>query len=382
MIFRSLVCLLLAGLTASAIAADQPNPEPAVVLNLNGAITDPDQIDYDHLPRIEGTHGVICPAEADWKFQLHNYLLHRDGKYWCIWSHGPGEDQPTQHVRYATSEDGVIWSPSKHLTPDPAEGHGYIARGLWVRDGEMLALVASYKGQGAFGVDKELQLQAYAWDAAAGDWKFKGKLYDDAINNFPPQQLADGRWIMSRRDSRFNVYMLVGGVKALDDWESFPVIKRLAIPKFAPDEPFSWMLPDGRIHGLFRDNGGSSRLFQAFSSDQGRTWTLPRITNFPNSSSKFFALQLSSGPWVMISNANPKWGRRELHLSLSDDGLTFTKMARLEIPMKRATTFQYPHALEHDGHLLIAFSALKNQSEVLKVPLAAITALHDGPVAK
>src|SRR4051812_5256564 len=101
-------------LVGAALAADDA---PATVLNLNGAITDPDQIDFEHLPRIEGTHGVICPAEPDWKFQLHNYLLHRDGKYWYIWSHGPGEDQPTQHIRYATSEDGLHWSPSKHLTP-------------------------------------------------------------------------------------------------------------------------------------------------------------------------------------------------------------------------------------------------------------------------
>lgn len=78
----------------------------------------------------------------------------------------------------------------------------------------------------------------------------------------------------------------------------------------------------------------------------------------------------------MISNANPKWGRRELHLSLSDDGLTFTKLARLEIPSKQATTFQYPHAIEHDNHLLIVFSQKKLQSEVLRIPLSDIEALR------
>ena len=78
----------------------------------------------------------------------------------------------------------------------------------------------------------------------------------------------------------------------------------------------------------------------------------------------------------MISNANPKWGRREMYLSLSEDGLTFTKMARLVIPFTKATTFQYPHAIEHDGHLLIVFSQKKMQSEVLKVPLAAIEGLR------
>jgi hypothetical protein len=69
-------------------------------------------------------------------------------------------------------------------------------------------------------------------------------------------------------------------------------------------------------------------------------------------------------------------GRRSLYVSLSEDGLTFTKMARLMIPMTKTTTFQYPHAIEHDGHLFIAFSQRKMQTEMLKVTLASIEALR------
>ena len=191
--------------------------------------------------------------------------------------------------------------------------------------------------------------------------------------------MPSGEWLMTRRDSRFDVFMLAGGVTALDDWESFPVVKRQEVTGFSPDEPFWWRLPDGRLHGLFRDNGKSQRLYQSFSSDKGRTWSRPTITNFPNATSKFFTLKLSSGPWAMISNANPSAGRRELYLSLSDDGLTFTKMARLAIPSAKATTFQYPHVIEHDGHLLIAFSQKKNQTEVLKVPIENVQKLTAKP---
>ena len=51
-------------------------------------------------------------------------------------------------------------------------------------------------------------------------------------------------------------------------------------------------------------------------------------------------------------------------------------LAKLEIPSAKATTFQYPHAIEHDGHLLIVFSQKKERSEVLKVPLTQIEALR------
>jgi hypothetical protein len=371
----ALAAFSLVSVVAVVAVAEEP-VEPAVVLKLNGTLTDPAAIDFDALPKLAGEHAVVCPVTDELKFQLHDYLIHHDGKYWCMFSHGPVvEDVPTQFVSYATSDDGLAWSAPRPVMPRPAAPYAYIARGFWLRDGELLALVAHFRDKGAFGVNKELKLEAYVWDKAADAWKFKGVLYEDAINNYAPQRLASGEWMTTRRDARFNVYMLAGGVKAISDWQSFPVVKRLEVPKFSPDEPFWWQLPDGRLHALFRDNGGSSRLYQAFSSDDGRTWTKPRITNFPNASSKCYPMKLASGAWALISNANPKWARREMYLSLSEDGLTFTKMARLVIPSAKATTFQYPHAIEHDGHLLIVFSQKKMQSEVLKVPLASIEAL-------
>jgi hypothetical protein len=268
------------------------------------------------------------------------------------------------------------WSEAQVLARPAPEGYAYIARGFWVRDGQLLALAAHFKGKGAFGVNKELELRALAWEPAAGQWKVLGRVFENAINNFPPLRLSAGAWMMTRRDSRFNVSVLIGGQQAWDDWQSFPVVERGQVPGFSPDEPIWWALPDGRLVGMFRDNGGSNRLFRAFSTDQGRTWSLPVRTNFPNSTSKVFSLRLSSGERVLISNASPGVGRRQLHLSLTEDGLIFRRMAVLAIPSPRPATLQYPHAIEQDGHLLIAFSRNKHQTEVLKVPLAAIVALR------
>jgi hypothetical protein len=166
--------------------------------------------------------------------------------------------------------------------------------------------------------------------------------------------------------------MLFGGVKSLDDWRVVPVVDRMAAirqDKFSPDEPVCWELPDGTLVGAIRDNGGSQRLFRTFSRDHGQTWSWPEKTNYPNATSKLFTLQTSRGYRVLISNANPKVGRREMHLAISGDGLTFTRLARLDIPSSKATTFQYPHAIEHEGHLFIAFSNKKNVTELLKVSL-------------
>ena len=82
----------------------------------------------------------------------------------------------------------------------------------------------------------------------------------------------------------------------------------------------------------------------------------------------FFALSTGAGNWAMISNANPRVGRRQLFLSTSEDGRVFTCMALLAIPSARPATLQYPHAIEREGHLLAALSCNKATIEVLRDP--------------
>jgi hypothetical protein len=200
---RFVLTLCLLTLATRAIA-QPPRPTPTqhfdspILLDLPLSGIDLDKLDYAKLPVLKGTHTVISPRDPDWKFQLHNYLLFHDGRFWCMWSSGPGEDEPTQHVRYATSDDGLKWSVPKYLTPAPKEGYAYIARGFWLRDNELLALVAHYKGKGAFGVNKELKLEAYVWNKASDAWQYKGLVYDNAINSYPPQKLPTGEWMVSR----------------------------------------------------------------------------------------------------------------------------------------------------------------------------------------
>jgi hypothetical protein len=69
-------------------------------------------------------------------------------------------------------------------------------------------------------------------------------------------------------------------------------------------------------------------------------------------------------------------GRRELHLAVSDDGVTFTRMACLEIRMDKPSTFQYPHVIEHAGTLYIAYSRNKNVTELIMVSLDDVDALR------
>ena len=367
----------------------------APMLNLPATGEDPKAIDFSKLPVLKGKHAVVSLGASPWMFRLHNYLSHFDGRYWCIWSHGPVvEDNPTQHVRYSTSIDGLQWSESKEIMPPSARpGFRYIARGLWQRDGKLLAIASHDEAFNAAGkvhfFGKSLQLMVWEWHPSVQDWKQLGVMYNDAINNFPPVELPNGEWGMMCRDHQRTVSMLIGGVTTPLEWTAMPIKAYAAEDGFRPEEPDWWTLPDRRLLGLFRDNGRSHRFYRSISTDNGATWTAPERTNFPDATSKFFCRQTSRGYYVLISNANPA-RRNPLCLSTSENGVTFNRLAALPIPAaletvtnddvreKPATfeSFQYPHFIDQDGHLLIAFSRKKVTVEVIKLSLDEIDHLR------
>jgi hypothetical protein len=390
-------------LAAGAVLPAADPPASSVMLSGSWLPENPHQLDFDALPKVPVEHAVVSdvrdvrstetvakpntqpPLLKHGAYNLHNYLAHHDGRFWAMWSDGPGiEDQVGQRVKYATSPDGLKWSEPKFMTPvlpgsgpdsphygkRTDQGMRWISRGFWKREGELLALASRDEAAGFFG--KSLELRAFRFDKTPGEWRDAGLVFKDAINNFPPIKLRTGDWMMSRRRhdySKSGVHFLVGGVKAIDDWQSFPVLGSAS--ELKAEEPDWWILPDDRLAAVFRDNRRSGFLYRAISSDDGRTWTTPVKTNFPDATSKVSGLRLADGRYVLVSNPDPK-KRDPLTLSISDDGLVFTKMLCL-VGGRRA---EYPHVIEHEGSLFIAFSGGKMTVEVLKVKLGDVDAVR------
>lgn len=367
---------------ADAYPNPATHPDAPLMLQGPGIPEDTHAIDFDALPRVPSEHVVVSDVRAREGVNQHNYLAYHDGKYWVMWSDGPGiEDRVGQRVKFATSDDGLKWSAPRFMTPAPPMsgedsehyntrnplGFRYISRGFWVRDGVLLALVALDEAGDFFGPG--LELHAFTHDAASDAWTDAGVVCKNAINNFPPKRLPDGQWMMTRRTHDRNVSFLIGGVSAVDAWENFPVVA-YDDTALRPEEPYWWVLPDGNLCALFRDNKKSGYLFRAFSTDMGRHWSPPARTNFPDASSKFNGLQLSDGRFVLVSNANPKQ-RDPLVISISDDGLVFHTMGYL-VGGRRV---DYPHVIEHDGYLIVAFSGGKSSVEVLKIKIADLAGI-------
>ncbi|WP_372898868.1 sulfatase-like hydrolase/transferase [Stieleria sp.] len=363
------------------------NPGSPRMLDLKTTGPDASRINFNDLTPVPSKHAIISDVRdraGTWVHQ-HAYLAHFDGKYWAMWSDGPGvprpgltpeqlrnvvpgHDRPDTRVSYATSNDGLHWSQPADLSGPPrTPGFGWIARGLWVRDGELLALASHFNAPAYPG--KGLSLEAFRWDAGEQTWRAHGTVMDDTLNNFPPKRLPQGEFMMTRRDHRQQVSVMIGGDTAFDDWKIRPLASYDASGR--PEEPYWYVLPDRQnLVGLIRDNGRSGRLLRTFSSDNGRTWSPIVKTDFPDATSKFFVLRTSRGYYVLVSNANPR-RRDPLTLAVSSDGLVFTHLFRLV----GGRHVDYPHIIEHDEHLLIAFSGAKQTMEVLKVSLDDLDAL-------
>ena len=377
---------LLTGQSDLSIPDPVHNPASRLMLDLETTGKDPSAIVYEdliHLPAQPATVSDVRTAGGT-RVNQHAYLAHFDGRFWAMWSDGPGlprkppeehwnvvpgHDRPFTRVSYATSVDGLQWSQVKDLSGSPRRnGFGWIARGFWVRDGQLLALASHFNAPGYPGVG--LSLEAWRWNRDYERWEEVETVLDDAMNNFPPKRLPNRQWMMSRRDHDRGVSVMLGGTRTHADWEVRPVAEYEESGQ-KPEEPYWYILADGKnLVGLFRDNAESKRILRAFSTDNGETWSKLVATNFPDERSKFFALRTSRGYYALVSNSRP--ARRDpLTLAISQDGLVYTHLFYLV----GGRHIDYPHMIEHDEHLFISFSGAKQTVEVLKVPLVAIDRL-------
>lgn len=364
------------------------NPESPIMLMGEWMSENTHNINFSSLPRIYSEHPIISDVRYAWgtKINQHNYLVHFNGFFWAMWSDGvgvpvpgltavehrnrvPGHDQSGQMVSYSTSLDGLNWSEPRYLTCPPfKDGFGWIARGFWIREGKLLALAALFNAPSYIG--EGLQLHAFEIiPETSKEWKHKGVVYDNAMNNFPPKRLSNGEWLMSRRDSLGNVYMLRGGVNSFKEWESYPVVPYFN-NEFNAEEPEWLILPDNNLVAFFRDNRGSGFLYRSFSVDNGYSWSKPVQTNFPDAKSKFSGLKLSDGRYILVSNTNNK-KRDPLTIAISNDGLVFNKIGYLV----GSRQVDYPHVIEYNGYLYVTHASAKQSVEIHKIKISELDKL-------
>ncbi len=324
---------------------------------------------------IESDHHLVFRGEKDKSgYNNHAYLAHHDGRFWAMWSCAPRDGgHPGQEVRFATSKDGVEWSESSVLA-QPAEGLYSIARGLWVRNGELLALSARCRGKTTQTVVEALEVRR--WDENRGTWVKAGEIGEKLINNFAPILTPGGNWLMPYRERELNRVdgVLIGGVKDVGAWQrvKFPGSKH---DRFTEADPV--IRADGSIAVHLRDNNNEGFLFRSISTDGGKSFTEPVQTNFPDCKSKHYCFKLNNGIYLLINNPE---SRKTLRVSGSADGKVFTSTAILRRnPTKtrnpghdKSPSFTYPHAIERDGAVYVIYAVNRDDIAITRVPVRTI----------
>lgn len=378
---RSSLLALCLCTCVSASLAGQASHNPAVLLSDPGALQNTDQ-----LPLAPSTTSTIYVAQAGvLQFNLASYLAWYQGKFWAMWSAGlVNEDDRGQKILYATSPDGHTWSAAQVLVEGDdgmASPGTWISRSMYVQDGHLYALAAHFGGTphstGAKDGEKEdwpnLKLIRFQWSGK--QWKNLGVYVENCMNNFPPRRFGD-RLFMTCRDSYTLMHTALASSAAGDHWtvSALPT----SVPESWMSEPSWYIDPQGIGHILFRDAGKSKYLYHSISNDQGKTWSAPVRTNYPDATSKNYSWRLSNGWYFLINNPDQK-KRDPLAISFSRDGWTFghpmalrKNAPALRFPghAKGSHSFQYAHAIEHAGSLWVIYSVNKEDIQVSEFKLS------------
>jgi predicted neuraminidase len=108
---------------------------------------------------------------------------------------------------------------------------------------------------------------------------------------------------------------------------------------------------EGRLEALGRSRQG--RIWQAWSQDQGRTWSALELTELPNPNSGIEALTLADGRHLLVYNHTAR-GRSPLNVAMSEDGRHWKPAVVLE---QEPGEFSYPAMIQtRDGLVHITYT--------------------------
>jgi len=108
---------------------------------------------------------------------------------------------------------------------------------------------------------------------------------------------------------------------------------------------------DGRLQALGRSRQG--RLWQAWSQDQGKTWSALELTALPNPNSGTDAVTLADGRFLLVYNHTMR-GRSPLNVALSEDGQRWKAALVLE---REPGEYSYPAVIQtRDGLVHVTYT--------------------------
>ena len=315
-----------------------------------------------------------------YKFCHHANLGVFDGKIYAMWSSGlVQEDHSGQSVSYCRSSNGIDWSQPVVLAEDPDGNVGpeYCNAAGFFAAGETLV---AYYGVSRRDIGTN---HLYAKTSPNGlQWDHGRPLVPGSFMN-APRMLRCGSLLFGGHITNTEPVLMVS-----DEPDGITAWRKADLPKSSDllyPEPTWFQRDDGTVVMLFRSRTNNPWLYASMSTDNGRSWSKPAKTDFPDATSRTSAGNLPDGTAFIVNN--PSWqpnsvypaiGRRiPLTIALSRDGVTFDRafVVRGEKTTMRfsgknkLSGWQYPHTTVWGEHLYIAYSINKEDVGVTRIAL-------------
>lgn len=345
---------------------------------------------YDHGPR--GEKSPVIPYAPMDRFRLytgtretgsfnhHSQIAKFKGKYFFAWSNGlVDEEAEGQRILVSSSDDGCRWCDPVVVAGDKNDkgvAHNCVAmkatedKLFIVGMSEETTIDASVVGMRR--VDPE-SYQLCAHVSCDGKTWEKAYTFDDQFRWIfeAPRATADGHLMCVAAIKEGAAVLRWAGEDLCTDPEIITVPQPFGAV-FPYGEASWYQTDDDTIVVFWRDEGRSCRLWVNYSTDNGKTFSEPMISDIPDSMSRNYAGRLADGRFYLCNNAFPTLlNRMHLMLLLSDDGYTFNKCYMLaDDPTSQRLTgllkedgYQYPCCLVDGDRLFVAYSVNKEDIE-------------------
>ncbi len=286
-------------------------------------------------------------------------------------------------IRGRRSPDGGrSWSEPEVIAQDTDnQGLLYVPAQLLSHHGALHAFVGKMTGP-----DLIVETVACIRDDRSGTWSRRGAVAALFLPLCQPVKMADGNWIMAGRVAsrlgttpRIAAVALSRGDDLTGRWQVVPIGPELPV-RACPETTI--LVEGGEIVALIRNNQ-EPVPYVSVSRDFGRTWSSVARHDFSAVSTKLYAGKLSTGQYYLLFNY-PQSGRQGgsdrslLALAVSRPGeLAWSRVWKVqEKGLGRPAASHYPCAIEHEGSLLIVYTAgfreLPRRCEMARIPIASL----------
>lgn len=324
------------------------------------------------------TFTVYSPDETDDHYVNNAVITRFKGHFYCMWqSSEKDEDAPDTHVRMSRSRNGRRWS--KPVTIADFEGAAFASPGGWIVHKDTLTAFIN--------IMKDIKEGGTAAYMTTTDGK--------AWSELKPVMMSDGTYLngIMEQDPHLIEGRIIGaahfkpGLKArpiyTDDmsghggWHVGNIRMEDRGNQSRGIEPSLFTRPDGTIVMLFRDQASSFRKMASESSDGGKTWTEPYLTDLIDSRSKQCAGNLPDGTAYIIGNPTESKDRTTLGIAVSKDGESFSSYHILRSPddlpprqyegRYKTLGYSYPKAFLYNDRIYVTYSENKERIAVTTI---------------